>query len=49
LIHDYFATEFKGPNAAVNQYVSEHKEIYKVPIGDGCSILLVGFINRDCQ
>lgn len=49
LIHDYFATEFKGPKAAVDQYTSEHKEINKVPIGDGCSILLTGFENEKIQ
>lgn len=43
LIHDYFANEFKGPKKAVNEYVAKMKHLSKVPIGDGSSILLVGF------
>lgn len=43
LIHDYFANEFRGPKAAVDEYIAEMKNISKVPIGDGSSILLVGF------
>lgn len=43
LIHDYFADEFKGPKKAVDEYVAEKKNIFKVPIGDSSSIFLVGF------
>lgn len=43
LIHDYFADEFKKPKAAVDEYITRMKTISKVLIGDGCSILLVGF------
>lgn len=43
LIHDYFADEFKGPKIAVDEYVAHMKNISKAPIGDGSSILLIGF------
>ncbi|WP_049945089.1 TylF/MycF/NovP-related O-methyltransferase [Butyrivibrio sp. AC2005] len=44
LIHDYFADNFKGPKEAVDRFVSERRGIYDcVPIGDGISILIIGF------
>lgn len=49
LVHDYFAENFKGPREAVDRFVREQhnatggKALYKYPIGDGISILLVGF------
>lgn len=43
LVHDYFSDTFKGPKAAVDRYLEERKLIEKYPIGDGISIMLVGF------
>lgn len=49
LVHDYFAENFKGPKKAVDKYVNEYNiqgegdKICKLPIGDGVSIMLVGF------
>ena len=44
LVHDYFADNFKGPKEAVDKFVAEStKKIYKLPIGDGISIMLIGF------
>lgn len=44
LVHDYFATNFKGPNEAVNQFLEEMNGRYaKYPIGDGISIMITGF------
>lgn len=47
LVHDYFTEDFKGPREAVDRFVREmHMRriaLYKHPIGDGLSILLVGF------
>lgn len=43
LVHDYFASGYKGSRAAVEQFVSECKGlIRKLPIGDDASILLCG-------
>lgn len=44
LVHDYFAENFKGPRYAVDKFVSgTERKIYKLPIGDGISIMLTGF------
>lgn len=44
LVHDYFATNFKGPREAVDQFMEENKgQLYAYPIGDGISIMIVGF------
>ena len=51
LVHDYFAENFKGPREAVDKFVNEcniqggegKNKILKLPIGDGVSIMLVGF------
>lgn len=44
LVHDYFATNFKGPHEAVNQFLEEMNGRYaKYPIGDGISIMITGF------
>lgn len=41
LVHDYFATDFKGPKAAVDRYVKENGVCRVVPIGDGLSVMVV--------
>lgn len=44
LIHDYFADNFRGPKEAVDRFISEKKGKYSaLPIGDGISVMLVGF------
>lgn len=43
LVHDYFASGYKGARAAVDQFLSEcGGTIHGYPIGDNASILLVG-------
>lgn len=47
LVHDYFASGYKGASAAVDQFVSEcGGAIGKYPIGDNASILLAGKWNQ---
>ena len=43
LIHDYFGDTFDGPRKAVDKFVVENPHLQKVPIGDGLSIMIVGF------
>jgi len=44
LVHDYFAENFKGPKKAVDQFITESNNSYFIyPIGDGISIMIVGF------
>ena len=43
LVHDYFATNFKGPREAVDKFISENKKNKAFPIGDGVSIMISGF------
>lgn len=44
LVHDYFVENFKGPRYAVDKFISEtERKIHKLPIGDGISIMLMGF------
>lgn len=44
LIHDYFSENFRGPKEAVDQFITERNGKYSVyPIGDGISVMIVGF------
>lgn len=43
LVHDYFSTDFYGPNKAVNEFVDKNSKFSIYPIGDGISILITGF------
>lgn len=43
LVHDYFSDNFRGPRAAVDRFLRDRKKLQKYPIGDGISIMLVGF------
>ena len=44
LVHDYFATNFQGPQKAVDQFISETNGRYAMyPIGDGISVMITGF------
>ena len=43
LVHDYFADNFRGPKEAVDRFLSENKDLRILPIGDGLSIVIIGF------
>lgn len=43
LVHDYFATNFKGPKKAVDRFIYENPQYNIYPIGDGISVMIVGF------
>ena len=43
LIHDYFSETFQGPKNAVDEYLSGKNYLHKAPIGDGISIMIVGY------
>lgn len=43
LVHDYFSVDFLGPSKAVDRFLAENSKYAKYPIGDGISILIVGF------
>lgn len=43
LIHDYFTDNFIGVKKAVDEFLNENVQLYKLPIGDGISIAIVGF------
>lgn len=43
LVHDYFSETYGGPRQAVDEFLNMNPEFNKLPIGDGISILLVGF------
>ena len=44
LVHDYFATNFQGPQKAVDQFIRETNGRYAMyPIGDGISVMITGF------
>lgn len=45
LVHDYFATNFRGPKRAGDEFMqlTEAKNLSMCPIGDGISILITGF------
>lgn len=43
LVHDYFNEHCNGVKAAVDEWLSKNTHYRGVPIGDGISILIVGF------
>lgn len=43
LVHDYFAENFTGVREAVDEFLCMNDQLYKLPIGDGISIAIVGF------
>ncbi len=43
LVHDYFCETFKGPKLAVDEFLKNRKDLRKYPIGDGISVMIVGF------
>ena len=43
LIHDYFSNVFQGPRKAVDEFLGQNSKYIMLPVGDGISILIVGF------
>lgn len=44
LVHDYFSETYNGPKEAVDKFIKEYDRKYtKYPIGDGISVMIVGF------
>lgn len=43
LIHDYFSETFMGVKEAVDEYLEMHSGLYKLPIGDGISVAIIGY------
>ncbi len=45
LVHDYFNDYYSGVRKAVDEWIYQNKDFYKIPIGDNMSIAIVGFKN----
>lgn len=43
IVHDYFGNQYMGIRKAVREYLECHPKLYKVPIGDTMSIVIVGY------
>lgn len=43
VVHDYFGESYKGIRKAVAEYLENHSELSKIPIGDMLSIAIVGY------
>ena len=43
VVHDYFGESYKGIRRAVAEYLENHLELSKIPIGDMLSIAIVGY------
>lgn len=43
LIHDYFSTQYTGVKKAVDEFIETKSKLRLMPIGDGISILVLGF------
>ena len=41
LVHDYYATNFKGPKEAVKNFLKERPNTKIFPIGDGLSVMVL--------
>ena len=41
--HDYYTESYGGVAQAIDEYVNEHPALYRIPVGDALSVLLVGF------
>lgn len=40
LIHDYFSNEYKGVKVAVEEFISNNRNVILLPIGDGLSVAI---------
>ncbi len=45
LVHDYFNNYYSEVRKAVDEWIYQNKDFYKIPIGDNMSIAIVGFKN----
>lgn len=43
LVHDYFSNIFQGPKKAVDEFLDMNTQYTILPVGDGISVLIVGF------
>lgn len=41
--HDYYTESYGGVAQAIDEYVNEHPALRRIPVGDGLSVMLVGF------
>ena len=41
--HDYYTESYGGVAQAIDEYVNEHPALYRIPVGDALSVMLVGF------
>ncbi len=41
--HDYYTESYGGVAQAIDEYVNEHPTLHRIPVGDGLSVMLVGF------
>lgn len=41
--HDYYTKSYSGVAQAIDEYVSEHPQLRRIPVGDGLSVMLIGF------
>lgn len=41
--HDYYTESYSGVAQAIDEYVNEHPALHRIPVGDGLSVMLVGF------
>lgn len=43
LVHDYFGVQYPSIKKVVREFMAEHPKLYKMPIGDGMTIAIMGF------
>lgn len=43
LVHDYFGSQYPGIKNVVREFMNQHKELRKIPIGDTMTIAITGF------
>ena len=41
--HDYYTESYSGVAQAIDEYVGEHPQLRRIPVGDGLSVMLIGF------
>lgn len=41
--HDYYTESYSGVARAIDEYVKAHPTLQRIPVGDGLSVMLVGF------
>lgn len=43
LVHDYYGSAYKGIKDAVDEFLSQHNDLHKLPLGDLFSVVIGGF------